>query len=66
MMSRSQGGAFRQILNRFAAKFAAHTFDFLIFTRFDMRFLRPIESWRCRSADERGKLAVAGSCIPRS
>ena len=35
MMSRSQGGAFRQIINRFAAKFAAHTFDFLIFTRFD-------------------------------
>ena len=65
-MSWSQGGAFRLILNMLAAKFAAHSFDFLVFTRFDMRFLRPIESWRCRTVDERSKLAIAGSCNPRS
>jgi len=38
-------------------------YDYLIITRYDLRLLRPIDHWQCRSsAEERSKLGLASRC----
>ena len=62
--STTQSGDMRAMLNFFymRSRSLGNTYDFLVVTRFDVRYLMPIDSWACRTPGSRQKLGITGSC----